>query len=191
MSSPKAANTEFPVIDIIKNRWSPRSFSSEPIEKEILLSLLEAARWAPSAYNEQPWNFIVSQKDYSKHYSLIFDALVPFNKQWAAYAPVLIVCVASKFFLHNGKPNAYAHYDCGQAVAYLTLQAMSHHIFVHQMGGFDKETLKNNLNVPDSKEIISVMALGYVDIPDKLPEEMKKTELAERQRRKIADWTVF
>lgn len=191
MSSSKAANTDYPVIEIIKNRWSPRSFSSRPVEKDVLFSLLEAARWAPSAYNEQPWNFIVTQKGDDHLYPLIFNTLVPFNKQWAAYAPVLIVCVASKFFSHNGKPNAYAQYDCGQAVAYLSLQAMSHHIFVHQMGGFDKEALRNNLKVPDSKEVISVMALGYVDKPDKLPEEMKKTELAVRTRKKIGDFTAF
>ncbi|OPZ99271.1 MAG: malonic semialdehyde reductase [Bacteroidetes bacterium ADurb.Bin408] len=191
MSSRKSAITDYPVLELIKNRWSPRSFSPEPVKKEILFSLFEAARWAPSAYNEQPWHFIVAHKEDNKLYPLIINTLVPFNKQWASFAPVLIVCVASKFFSHNGKPNSYASYDCGQAVAYLTMQALSHDIYVHQMGGFDKESLRNNLKIPDDKEIINVMALGYRDTPDKLSEEMKKTELAERQRKKMADWTVI
>jgi len=186
-NSIKTARTEYPVIDLIKNRWSPRSFAEKPIKEEIISSLLEAARWAPSAFNEQPWRFFIGIKNNNATYIKVFESLVEFNRNWAKSAPVLIVCCGKKNFAHNDNPNPTAAYDAGQSVAYLTMQALSENIYVHQMTGFDKNTLRNNLNLSDDYEINSVIALGYLDTPDKLPEELKKIETTERLRKDIKD----
>ena len=179
----KIAKTDFSVLESIKNRWSPRSFAEKQINKEIISSILEAARWSPSAFNEQPWRFVLGIKNEGDNYSKIFESLVEFNKNWAKNAPVLIVSCGKTNFTHNNKSNNYVAYDTGQSVAYLTMQALSENIYVHQMAGFDKVMLKNNLNISEGLEVFAVMALGYLDSPEKLSEDLKKLELTERQRK--------
>ena len=184
-NSIKEANNAYPILDIIKSRWSPRSFSEKAIQKNILYSLLEAARWSPSAFNEQPWRFIMGVKNEDDNFLKIFESLVEFNKSWAKSAPVLIVCSCIKNFAQNNKPNVYSAYDTGQSIAYLTLQALSENIFVHQMAGFDKSILKRNFNISEEVDILSVIALGYLGLPDDLSDELKKLETTERQRKNI------
>jgi len=179
----KIAKTDYPLLDIIKDRWSPRSFADKPIDDEILHTLLEAARWSPSAFNEQPWRFILGVKNEDGNYSKILESLVEFNQNWAKNAPVLMVSCGRTTFTRNDKPNNYVAYDTGQSVSYLTMQALSHDVYVHQMAGFDKAKIKESFNISEEYEVFTVMALGYVDSADKLTYDLKKQETTERQRK--------
>ncbi|MCW9066473.1 MAG: nitroreductase family protein [Ignavibacteriaceae bacterium] len=184
----KIASTEFPVIDLIKNRWSPRAFSSDPVEEEKIMSLLEAARWAPSCFNEQPWNFIIFKKENRVEFNKIIDVLSPRNKQWAKDAPLILLSVAQANFERNGKANRHALHDVGAAVTNLTLQATSMGLYVHQMAGFDSEKAKQLFNIPKGYEPVSAIAIGYYGSPFDLPEEFKKAESAHRSRKPISDF---
>ena len=157
----KPAPVEFPVHDLIKNRWSPRAFGDKPVPKEVLQSLFEAARWAPSSNNEQPWAFIVATKDDQKNFEKSLGALVEFNAGWARKAPVLVIAVAELAFAKNNAPNRNAQYDVGAASLQLSIEATARGLFVHQMAGFDPETAKEAYNIPQGWEPIDAMAIGY------------------------------
>jgi len=144
----KAASTEYPVIDLLKNRWSPRAFSSNPIEDEKIMSLLEATRWAPSCFNEQPWNFILFKNENHEEFNKIIDVLSPGNQLWAKNAPLIMLSVAKINFEQNRKSNRHALHDVGSAVTNLTIQATSMGLYVHQMAGFDSEKAKNFSTFP-------------------------------------------
>jgi nitroreductase len=184
----KVASTQYPVIDLIKNRWSPRAFSSNPIEEDKIMSLLEAARWAPSCFNEQPWNFILFKKENREEFNKIIDALSPRNQLWAKTAPLIMLSVAKIDFEQSGKLNRHALHDVGAAVTNLTFQATSLGLYVHQMAGFDSEKAKNLFNIPDSYEPVSAIAVGYYGNIEDLPEEFKKAESANRSRKPISDF---
>lgn len=178
------SSTEFesPVLDIIKNRKSRRAYLSKPVEVEKIKSLFEAAKWAPSSMNDQPWTYIYATKDQPELWNKIYDALNDGNKPWAKEAPLLIVSLARKNFALNGKPNASAKYDLGAANAFLTLQATALELNIHQMGGYHRDLLITNLNIPEEYETGVIMAVGYLGSPDGLPENLKERELAPRQR---------
>lgn len=182
----KPAETSLALHPIVKNRWSPRSFSSTPVESDKLRRVLEAARWAPSAFNEQPWRFVVGVKA-DNPYSRLMESLVEWNRNWASTVPVLLAVFGKKTLTKNGEPNATYGYDTGQAVAWLTMQALHEGLAVHQMGGFDKEYIANIFSVPSDFEPITVIALGYQASPDELPEEYKKAELAKRNRKSLSE----
>jgi nitroreductase len=184
----KVASTQYPVIDLIKNRWSPRAFSSNPIEEDKIMSLLEAARWAPSCFNEQPWNFILFKKENREEFNKIIDALSPRNQLWAKTAPLIMLSVAKIDFEQSGKLNRHALHDVGAAVTNLTFQATSLGLYVHQMAGFDSEKAKNLFNIPDGYEPVSAIAVGYYGNIEDLPEEFKKAESANRSRKPISDF---
>ena len=130
----KSAKTKYGIHPLLKERWSPRAFKEDIIEKEKLQRIFEAAQWSPSAMNEQPWQFMVGEKG-DATYPKILAGLVDANKRWAQKAPVLIVAVAKKNYVYNDKNNFHYLYDTGQAVAHLTFQACTEGLFVHQMGG--------------------------------------------------------
>ncbi len=178
------ASTEFEstVLDIIKNRKSRRAYLNKPIEAEKIKSLFEAAKWAPSSMNEQPWTYIYATKDQSELWTKIFDALNESNQAWAKEAPLLIVSLARKSHTSNGKPNGSAKYDLGAANAFLALQATAFDLNIHQMGGYHRDVLIKNLNIPDEYELGVVMAIGYLGDADSLPDNLKQRELAPRQR---------
>jgi len=178
----KPANTHHNISENIKNRWSPRSFDSKPVEEEKLLSILEAGRWAASAFNEQPWRFVVGKKGEEK-YDKIFASLIEWNQQWAGKAPVLILNLAKKTFSRNGKANATALYDLGQAVANMALEAVNQRLVSHQMSGFDMEKARLSLGISDEFQLVSVMALGYYGDTVELPEDMQRMELSARERK--------
>lgn len=134
----KPAETQYPIHELIRDRWSPRAFSDRPVEKETLLSLLEAARWAASASNRQPWSFIVATKDNPTEYERLLGILVENNQRWAKDAPVLILAVA-KVINDDGKENRYAFHDVGLALGNLSLQATALGLSVHQAAGFDRD----------------------------------------------------
>jgi len=181
----KPADAQYQIHDLIKRRWSPRAFSDRPVEPGTLRSLLEAARWAPSSNNEQPWNFIVATKDNQAEFSRLLSCLVEGNSLWAQHAPVLMVSVARMSFEDDGKPNRHAFHDVGQAVANLIVQATALGLMAHQMAGFHPDKVRELYGVPKEFEPVAAMALGYPGDPQSLPERLRTRELAPRERKPL------
>ena len=184
------AKTDYPVHDLIQNRWSPRAFSDNPVSPETLRSLFEAARWAPSSSNEQPWAFIVGTKDDLETHSKILSTLVEFNQGWAKHAPVLAIAVSQMEFARHKTPNRNAFYDTGAAVAHLTAEATSRGLFVHQMAGFDPQKAIEVFHIPKGWEPIAVFAIGYPGDPNALPDKLRERELAPRSRKPISEFVM-
>lgn len=178
----KSAVFESPILEVIQMRRSSRAYADRPVGKESIDSLFEAARWAPSSVNEQPWLFLYATKDQQVLWNKIFECLNDSNKIWAVNAPLLIVSLARKNFTRNDKPNQSARYDLGAANAFLSLQAAHLGLNVHQMGGYDATKAKQNLNIPDHFETVVIMAIGYPGDVALLPENLKLRELAPRER---------
>ncbi len=169
---PKSLPNDYPVDPLIQNRWSPLAFSERAVTQDTVRSLFEAARWAPSCFNAQPWRFLVGTKDGDPEaYAKILDCLVPANQVWASTAPLLLIGVANTRFEHNGAENRFALYDLGQAIAYLTLEATSLGLSLHQMGGFDSEKARDAFGVPDTYAFGAAIALGYEGDADVLPDQ--------------------
>lgn len=179
---------EAPVLEVIRQRRSLRAFADKPVEPDKIKSLFEAARWAPSSVNEQPWRYIYANREQPELWNRIFETLNEGNKVWVKPAPLLIVSFSLKIFTRNGRPNTSAKYDLGAANAFLSLQATALGLAVHQMGGFDKEKAMTVLNIPDSFEMGVIMAVGYPGNPDDLPEPLKQRELAPRVRNVLAEF---
>lgn len=184
----KPAETDHPIHDLLRRRWSPRAFADRAIETEKLLRLLEAARWAPSSYNEQPWAFIVATKDQPEAFDRLAGCLVEFNARWARAAPMLALSVAKLQFERNGKPNRHAMHDVGLAAENLVLQATAEGLAVHQMAGFDVEKARRDLALPEGYEPVAMMAVGYPGPPDSLSDALRQRELAPRTRRPLAEF---
>lgn len=178
-----AVPLEIPLHELIKNRWSPRAFDARPVEPEKLRSLFEAARWAASSMNSQPWYFIVATKDDPETFGRVLQSFVEFNRSWAKNAPVLALSVARMNFEHNGEPNRYAFHDVGQAAANLALQAHALGLQVHQMGGILPEKARELFAIPEGYDVVAGIALGYPGDPESLPEKLKERELAPRTRK--------
>ena len=185
----KKATINFPIHELLENRWSPRAFDGRKVEIEKLRRMLEAARWAPSASNEQPWIFIVGEMG-DETYQMIFDTLVEFNQLWAKTAPVLMLAIGKKTSVKTGKINDWFKYDVGQAVAHLTFQASAEGLFVHQMGGFDTYKARELFMIPNDYEALTAIAVGYQGDYSMLHPKLQNLELAERVR-KSADEFVF
>jgi len=183
----KIANTRHDVLDLIKNRWSPRSFSDQVISQNDLNTILEAAAWAASANNEQPWQYFYASKS-EKGFARIADSLFGGNKPWAQHADVLIVAVARKTFEANHLENTAALHDLGMANAHLLLQASALNIYGHMMGGFDKAKISETLALSGNQEPVAVIALGYRDEAEKLEEPFKTRELTPRVRKPLSDF---
>lgn len=176
-------STEFasPVLDVIKNRRSRRAYAGRMVEPEKIMSLFEAARWAPSSLNEQPWFYV-----YATHgqdlWHKIFDSLKEGNKVWAKNAPLLICSLARKKFTRLDVINPSAKYDLGAANAFLSLQAAHLGLNVHQIAGFDHQVIISNLGIPEVYEPVIVMAIGYLGDIETLPEKLQQREAAPRER---------
>ncbi|MGA2048900.1 MAG: nitroreductase family protein [Terracidiphilus sp.] len=178
------------VLPLFHTRWSPRSFTDREVSRADLAKVFEAARWAASSSNEQPWRFIVGVRN-SPAYQKIFDTLVPFNQLWATSAPVLILGVAKTKFSHNDAANRAALYDLGAAASYLTLQAAALGIATHQMAGFDEDAARKTFEIPEDYLIGAVIALGFQGEPDKLPNDKIKAQETAPRTRKALDEFVF
>ncbi len=152
---------DHPVHSLIERRWSPRVFADRPVDPADLHSLLEAARWAPSSYNEQPWRFIVATRDDPENFQRLLDCLVPANQEWAGKVPVLMISVACLSFAKNGKPNRHALHDVGLASATLALQATDMGLAVHFMAGFDADKARESFAIPDGFEPAAAIAVGH------------------------------
>lgn len=181
----KTASNDFPINDLLRGRWSPRAYSTQPVETEKIKSFLEAARWSPSASNQQPWRFIIGFRG-DETYRKLVDSMVEFNRLWAVTAPVLLLAVA-KTTNHKGDPNTAAIYDLGQSVAHLTFQATADGLFVHQMGGFDAAKAVEAFGIPDEFRAMTIIAVGYIGDPEILHENLRKMETTPRERIKIQD----
>lgn len=185
----KPADTQYPIHDLLRQRWSPRAFDDRPIEPEKLRSLFEAARWAPSSNNEQPWRFIVANKDDEMEWNRLLACLVEGNRKWAYRAPVLILSVASLNFEDDAKPNRHAFHDTGMAVENLVLQATALGLATHQMAGFDVEKARADLKIPLGYEPVAMIAVGYPGDLASLPDRLREREQQPRSRRPISEWT--
>lgn len=185
----KSATTQVPIHDVIANRWSGRAYdATKPVSQAQTISLLEAARWAPSCYGDQPWRFIVWDKNQdAAAWQQAFECIVPGNQAWAQHAPVLILVCADTLFNHNQKPNRWGAYDTGAAAVSLCLQATSLGLMTHQMGGYDGDKARAVFNIPAQYETMAMLSVGYAADVDTLDEESKAREMAPRQRRDLGE----
>ena len=186
----KPAVTSVPVLDVIRDRWSPRAYDSRPVEREKLLSVLEAARWAASSRNAQPWRFIVATRDNEAEFQKLLSVIKEGNQEWAQHAPVLLLAVA-EVTMDNGNTNRHALHDTGMALAQLTLQARAHDLGVRMMGGFYPEKAVEVFNIPEAFQPITAVALGYFGDPDNLPENRRAQELVIERVRKPLNELIF
>lgn len=182
----KPATTKHPVHELLRARWSPRAFCDRPIESEKLQSLFEAARWAPSSSNEQPWRFIVATRDDPENFQKLLDCLMESNAAWAKRAYVLMLSIAKKT-TQGGKPNRYAMHDLGMAVENLVTQATALGLVVHQMGGIYPEQARQIFRIPEDYEVGAAIAVGYPADPSVLTPEMRERELALRSRKPLEE----
>ena len=158
------------------------------VETDKLRSLFEAARWAPSSNNEQPWQFVMATKNTPSEYDRLFQCLKEGNKKWAHLAPVLMLSVARLNFEDEGRPNRHAFHDTGMAVFSLVVQATALGLMVHQMAGFDAEKARTDLKIPDGHEPVAMIAIGYPGDPDLLQEPYRTREFRPRERKPISEF---
>ncbi len=182
----KPAETTVQLNELIRNRWSPRAYSDRMVPQEDLIAVLEAARWAASCQNMQPWRYIVTTKDDTAEHRRMVDCLKPGNQEWAPTAPVLMMVLAS-LKRPNGDENRHAFYDTGAASALLTLEAASRGLSVRQMAGIEADKVRETYAVPDDHGVIAGMALGYQGTPETLPEHRQEQEAQPRVRNPLSD----
>ncbi len=184
----RTAITDAPILDVLAERWSTRIFDAiTPIDEDALASALEAARWAPSASNTQPWRFVVARRGTDAHAAIV-DALAGFNQSWAADAAALIVFAAAASL--DGQPLRWAAYDTGQAAAHFTVQAHASGLHTHQIGGFDRAAIGAAFDFGDDVSAITVMAVGTLGDIAAAPEALRERDLAPRTRRPITESVV-
>ncbi len=183
----KPAPSQFPIHDLLRNRWSPRAYDDRAVEPEKLRSLCEAARWAPSSNNAQPWRFLAATKEHKADWDRLFNCLVEGNKKWAHRAPVLMLSVA-KLSFDDGSTNRHALHDTGLAAENLVLQAVALGLVAHQMAGFDVGKARKDCGVPDGHEPVAMIAIGYPGDPALLPGYLREREQKARERRPIGDF---
>jgi nitroreductase len=174
---------DHPIDDIFLDRWSPRAMTGESISEEDLLGLFEAARWAPSSYNNQPWRFLYARRD-SEHWQTFFDLMVEFNQSWAKNAAVLVLSISRTHFDFNGQPSVTHSFDTGAAWENLALQGWLKGLVVHGMQGFDYERARTALNIPEGFAVEAMAAIGRPADPATLPEALREKE-APSDRRKL------
>lgn len=184
----KKASTEYPIHELLTQRWSPYAFDSRPVAEADLRSLFEAARWAPSSYNEQPWRYIVATKDDPDQFQRLLSCLTEANQTWAKAAPVLALGVASLKFAANAKDNRAAVHDLGLASGSLLVEATARGLSVHQMIGILPDKARQVYGIPNEFEAWTGIAIGYKGDPMSLPDQLRERDLAPRQRRPLRDF---
>jgi nitroreductase len=180
--------TDHPVHDLIAARWSPYAFADRPVSKADLLSLFEAARWAASSYNEQPWTYIVATKDDRAEFDRLLSCLVEGNQAWAKNAPALALGCTSLNFVRNGQPNAAAQHDLGLASGTLALEATARGLVVHQMIGILPDRARELYQVPEGVRPLTGLAVGYAGDPASLPEAIRSRDAARRPRKPLREF---
>ncbi len=171
----------------LAERWSPLAFSPEPIEPAVLHLLMEAARWAPSSYNEQPWRYIYATIDDGEAHAQVLSCLVPGNQEWAKSAPFLAISVAKLTLTRNGKPNDYSRHDVGQATMSIVTEAMANGLYSHQMGGILHDRIRELYAIPEDYVPVAGLAIGRYGHPALLPPALQNREAATRTRRPLSE----
>ncbi|MBN1293599.1 MAG: nitroreductase family protein [Candidatus Latescibacteria bacterium] len=175
------------VDELFYKRWSPRSFKKTIIPEDILNAIFDAARWAPSCFNEQPWLIVTSSGE--EDFGIFLDLLRESNQEWAQNASILGFIFARKNFSHNQSPNRYSFFDCGAAWMALTQQANMYGLYTHCMGGIMRKEVNKKLNVPeDEYEVVCGFAIGVIDTPEKLSEDLAKREMPSSRKSLIEIW---
>jgi nitroreductase len=182
------AATDYPINDLIAARWSPYSFANRSVSDEDLKSLFEAARWAASSYNEQPWSYIVAKKEDTEEFERLASCLVDVNQVWAKQASALAIGITRLNFARNNEPNRVAIHDLGLASANLVLEATARGLSVHQMAGILPDKVRELYSVPERNEPMTAVAIGYAGDPDNLPEALRTRDTARRPRKPIQDF---
>ena len=188
MTIRKQANPDHPIQELIASRWSPYALAERPVSDDDLRSLFEAARWAASSYNEQPWSYIVATKANPAEHERLLSCLVEGNQPWAKAAPVLALGCTNLQFARNNKPNAAAMHDLGLASATLTFEATARGLSVHQMIGILPDRARELYGIPDGVQPLTGLAIGYAGDPEILPDAYKQRDLAARQRKPLAEF---
>jgi nitroreductase len=188
MNVPKQARPDHPIHELLARRWSPYGFADRPVSEDDLRSLFEAARWAASSYNEQPWGYVVATRANPAEFERLLSCLVEGNQVWAGAAPVLALGCTSLSFARNGRPNAAAVHDLGLASASLTLEATARGLSVHQMIGILPDKAREVYRIPDGVQPLTGLAIGYAADPDTLPERYRARDLAPRSRKRLAEF---
>ncbi|HEY6675161.1 MAG TPA: nitroreductase family protein [Terrimicrobium sp.] len=184
----KTASTDYPIHELLTARWSPYAFEDRSVGDSDIHSLFEAARWAPSSYNEQPWSYIVARREEPEEFNKLLSCLVEANQEWAKAAPVLVLCVVTLRFTRNNKENRAAVHDLGLAAENLVLEATSRGLSVHQMIGIEPDKAREIYSIPEQSEAWTAMAIGYRGEPTNLPEGLKERDLTPRTRKRLAEF---
>lgn len=188
MNTQKQASPDHPIHELIARRWSPYAFADRPVSDDDLRSLFEAARWAASSYNEQPWTYILATKGEPDEFDRLLSCLVEGNQGWAADAPMLALGCTSLRFTRNGKPNAAAIHDLGLASANLTLEATARGLVVHQMIGILPDKAREMYLIPEGVQPVTGLAIGYAAEPSTLSEKYRERDLAPRSRKPLNEF---
>ena len=183
----KTAHTDHPVHTLVATRWSPYAWADRPVDTDDLLALFEAARWAASSYNEQPWRWIVATRDDAGGFAQLLSTLVETNQAWAKHAPVLAIGVTITTFSRNGRENRAAQHDLGLAAGNLSLEATARGLAVHQMIGIEPERVRELYELPDEALPLTGLAIGYAGEAAALPEGLRERDLAARQRKSLSE----
>jgi nitroreductase len=179
---------DHPVHALITKRWSPYSFDSRPVPDEDLRSLFEAARWAPSSYNEQPWNYIVAKKENPEEFQRLLSCLVDGNQVWAKAASVLALGITKLRFARDDQPNRAAIHDLGLAAGNLVVEATARGLWVHQMIGILPDKAREIYAIPEGYEPLTGIAIGYAGDPKALPEGLRDRDLVRRPRKPLKEF---
>ena len=182
----KTASTDYPIHELLAARWSPYAFDDRSVAIADIRSLFEAARWAPSSYNEQPWSYIIARNEETEEFNKLLSCLVEANQEWAKAAPVLVLCVVTLRFTRNGKENRAAVHDLGLAAGNLLFEATSRGLSVHQMIGILPDRAREIYSIPEQSEAWTAMAIGYQGDQAKLPSELTERDTKPRQRKPLA-----
>jgi nitroreductase len=183
----KQAVTRYPIHELLSQRWSPRAFCDKPVEPEKLLSLLEAARWAPSSSNEQPWRFIIATRDNPAEFEKVLACLMEGNVAWAKRAYALILTAAERKFDRSGQPNRHAFHDVGSATENLAIQATALGLVVHPMAGIYPQKARETFGIPEDYDVVAALAVGYPADASSLSAELRERELAPRKRKPLEE----
>jgi nitroreductase len=176
----------FDLTEVLERRWSPRAFSrDEVLDATRLGPAFEAARWSPSSGNSQPWSFVVGFRG-DEVFRMIVDSMASGNHIWAEHAGAVVANIAAVVD-QEGNPQSHAVYDLGQAVAHFTDQASAEGLMVHQMGGFDAQSLGRELTLDSSRRVVTLMAVGSLGDPADLPEKLEEREATPRVRKPLAE----
>ena len=183
----KSIKPDHAVHEFVANRWSPYAWADRSVESSDLAALFEAARWAASSYNEQPWRWIIARRENSTAHAQLLSTLVEGNQVWAQNAPVLAIGLTSANFARNGKPNNAAHHDLGLAAGNLSFEATARGLAVHQMIGIEPDLVREAYDVPEEIEPLTGLAIGYAGEAASLPDGLRERDLAPRSRKPLTE----